>query len=391
MRNMFVHRRMGTIRSLNAIRKASAFTLVELLVVIAIIGILIALLLPAVQAAREAARRMQCTNNLKQIGIGLHNYHDTNSYFPPQHMGKGSWSPALTSFHVACLPFCEQQPLYDTIIAKIDKTTGVWPGHTDVCYEGRLNYIKCPSDPGDDVSLIGTGRNISTVSYAACMGDVILQTNSYNYTKLRGFFAGGYGVLVTSDGANGKSYLFCNTFADLTDGSSNTIAVGEICIGYPNNEKKIKGGLIKNDSGSLTTGSACIGAIDPEDRSSFNQTGLTNATFSRSRGSQFNDGTNRTSAFTTVLPPNAPSCALTSAWNGSERAFFSSQSYHSGGVNVLFGDGSVRFISETIETKNMGYGLYSWGSSDAEMPIGESPFGLWGALGSARGGESVAL
>ncbi|MDO5567509.1 MAG: DUF1559 domain-containing protein, partial [Planctomycetia bacterium] len=370
-----------------------AFTLVELLVVIAIIGILIALLLPAVQAAREAARRMQCTNNLKQIGIGLHNYHDTNGYFPPQHMGQGAWSPALLSFHVGSLPFCEQGSLYDKVVAAIDKTTtataGNWPSPTNACFQNAvISYLKCPSDPGDTLS----SEYVANTNYAACIGDIVNNTNSYNACKLRGFFPGGYGKLVgTGDGSGGKSYLFCNTFADLTDGSSNTIAVSEICIGQPNKQKRIKGGVVKNDNGLLTTGSACINAGDPADRSAFNETGLTDASFSGDRGRRFSDGTNRNTAFTTVLPPNAPNCALTTTFHGSEKAFFTAQSYHAGGVNALFGDGAVKFISDTIEVKNLGYGLTSWDPIQGTMPIGPSPYGLWGALGSAQGGESVAF
>ena len=116
------------------------FTLVELLVVIAIIGILIALLLPAVQAAREAARRTQCTNNLKQFGLGMHNYHDTYKTFPYGHDNTGrrvTWFPLI-------LPFIEQQALHD----EFDWVANSWFGAQAPACNRDVPGARCPSDPG---------------------------------------------------------------------------------------------------------------------------------------------------------------------------------------------------------------------------------------------------
>ncbi|MHB8971040.1 MAG: DUF1559 family PulG-like putative transporter [Pirellulaceae bacterium] len=125
-------------------RRRHGFTLVELLVVIAIIGVLVALLLPAVQAAREAARRMQCSNNLKQLGLSLHNYHDVHKSFPARAVfGAANTGPPKLPYHhtwiMAILPFIEQQPLYDSV----NKRMPVW-GQPIV--GTRLPAIHCPSD-----------------------------------------------------------------------------------------------------------------------------------------------------------------------------------------------------------------------------------------------------
>ena len=117
--------------------RRSGFTLVELLVVIAIIGILIGLLLPAVQAAREAARRMQCTNNLKQMGIAIHNYHDTNSCLPGY--GLGGVGPYDYTPYIGMLPFFEQQARYQSIAA--GDSRGVWEIEPFDNHEGFLRPI----------------------------------------------------------------------------------------------------------------------------------------------------------------------------------------------------------------------------------------------------------
>jgi prepilin-type N-terminal cleavage/methylation domain-containing protein len=132
-------------RGRRAVQRYAAFTLVELLVVIAIIGILIALLLPAVQAAREAARRSQCTNNLKQIGLALQNYHDQNQTFPFGVRAQG-WGP---SFYVGLLPYMEQTALYQKY-DMIGSNNGYLAGNSylnSVVANVRLPALKCPSSP----------------------------------------------------------------------------------------------------------------------------------------------------------------------------------------------------------------------------------------------------
>jgi prepilin-type N-terminal cleavage/methylation domain-containing protein len=196
-------------------RSRSAFTLVELLVVIAIIGVLVALLLPAVQQAREAARRMQCTNNLKQLGIGLHNYHDTYGAFPFRSGGTGAPDPntgmhrtRLSAF-VFMAPFIEQQAIYERYFSG-----GDWRAPWDGYYNMAITTpILCPSDsvqnnPAD-------GPTIGHYSYVFSGGDSLNGTadNNTNPTPVeqpsRGLFAG----------------MMSYGFRDMIDGSSNTIAM----------------------------------------------------------------------------------------------------------------------------------------------------------------------
>jgi prepilin-type N-terminal cleavage/methylation domain-containing protein/prepilin-type processing-associated H-X9-DG protein len=193
-----------------------AFTLVELLVVIAIIAILIGLLLPAVQKVREAASRAKCQNNLKQIGLALHNHHDTRGSFPAGYL----WTPVTPDdpeqtapgwgWAAQLLPYIEQDNLYKQINLSLPVEH---PGHVAVRTQG-LSLYTCPSDPKTGLFTVSSASNApladaATNSYAACYG------------------AGGE---IGEEPGTGNGLFFRNSrvrFGDVTDGSSNTIAIGE--------------------------------------------------------------------------------------------------------------------------------------------------------------------
>jgi len=197
------------------LRRRSGFTLIELLVVIAIIAILIALLLPAVQQAREAARRSQCKNNLKQIGLALHNYHDNFSCFPPGQIrgaqGGIEYGNAF-AWGAMILPYMDQAPLYN----RLDSTIGIAQGSnfTLVNSVGPLSMVLCPSDsdrPG--VRGANTLTTAPATSYFGTIGAFNTWGDSTNRNLSGGFFTIDPGP---------KS-----TIAAISDGTSNTIAVGE--------------------------------------------------------------------------------------------------------------------------------------------------------------------
>jgi prepilin-type N-terminal cleavage/methylation domain-containing protein/prepilin-type processing-associated H-X9-DG protein len=211
--------------------RRNAFTLVELLVVIAIIGILIALLLPAVQAAREAARRMSCTNNLKQIGVALHNYHDTHKKLPigwlgfapngqPDFVGLPGWA-----WSTRILPFMEQQALYDSLI---DMDLPVTDAANAQARVQIVSTFICPSDVGDDIFDLKDAINEETEGTT-----VLTQLAKSNYPGVFGT-QDIHGVCEQGEpgynGCKGNGIFYLNgslAFRDITDGLSSTFLVGE--------------------------------------------------------------------------------------------------------------------------------------------------------------------
>jgi len=375
-----------------------AFTLVELLVVIAIIGILIALLLPAVQAAREAARRMTCTNHLKQISLAAHTFHDAHKQLPPlnrSRMLKGVWDSThpganpgyddmalcRVSWAMLLCPFIEQGALYEAYLGLLQVANNnwwdatPWNNWTDVNVAVvQIPGYMCPSDsvgPGGGQR----GGNHGRISYTGCNGDVAFQ-NTYS-SDFRG--AIGPGTRQTIG------------LSSLSDGTSNTIVWGEVAIGTIDS-KMIKGGVAIEDGAHWAQPQNCLnhrgsgGELTGDFRRNI---GGDNVGPESAQGRAWMSGEFLSGYFHTLLPPNAPSCSQDHRpyWGN----LMSASGYHTGGVNVGMGDGSVQFVSDTISTGNLDRAPASYMNWQDVLLSGKSPYGVWGAMGSRNGGESVSL
>lgn len=339
------------------------FTLIELLVVIAIIGILVSLLLPAVQQAREAARRTQCRNSLKQLGLALHNYHDVAGRFPPRQTGSGSPIAAVThqntriSGLVSLLPYMDQAPLYNAIMAADNA-----PWSPEDHWQTFLPMYNCPSDPGRrEPNSSPNARGAS--SYVFCAGDSLASSGNDPSSLVP--------IVVPSRGMFGS--LVCYRVRDCTDGTSNTIAMSESI--KPLSTTKI--GMVV-EGASDTDPTTCRNMLG--NNQTFSSPGWTGDTI---RGYRWGDGCAYFASFSTVLPPNSASCFTTPAALGHwGTGYFSASSYHEGGVLALMTDGAVRFVSENIDSGNQ----FAAPPTTDNAP---TPYGVWGALGSRKGGEVV--
>src|SRR5579885_1983208 len=203
-------------------RRASGFTLIELLVVIAIIAILIALLLPAVQQAREAARRTQCRNNLKQLGLAIHNYHDNFNLFPyGESFSDTNPRPQRYSTYIPLLPFIDQAPLYNVFAAN-QFANVPWDGGY-APWKTQVPGLLCPSDTISNFETYTAKTN-----YMTCRGDSTWDHNQWagnGGRGLRGVFRG-QGDDYHPTSAGGENGTHCG-IRDITDGTSNTIAISE--------------------------------------------------------------------------------------------------------------------------------------------------------------------
>jgi prepilin-type N-terminal cleavage/methylation domain-containing protein len=329
------------------------FTLIELLVVIAIIAILIALLLPAVQQAREAARRTQCRNNMKQLGLALHNYHDNFNLFPPSGIYRfpnqdPSTKAANYSWITMILPYLDQAPLYNSI----NFSEPLWPqmNGTERIASTLLPAFLCPSDTGYGA---GNIHDVAWTNYAGSEG--------YDWHTRQGHRLNGMFQILTRVGMR-----------DIKDGTSNTIAVGEVTAhghtggairtmgtGTPRvgNAGVFRASLLATHSnGDINVGPV----LDPE--------GMPR-------------GGNPPNALWWKASPHAFHPAYISAY-GINTNWPGPSSVHDGGAFFLMADGSVRFITENLDTSN-------W-PDVTTIPLADPRSGgIWMSINTYAGNETV--
>jgi prepilin-type N-terminal cleavage/methylation domain-containing protein/prepilin-type processing-associated H-X9-DG protein len=332
----------------------SGFTLVELLVVIAIIGILVALLLPAIQMAREAGRRSSCNNNLKQIGLALQNYHDIHGQLP---FGKGASYAGAAGYarwsaHSQILPFLEQKPLFDSIdFNKAPSTPGMGgvinfmpafnSGVNDIPSQTRIAGFTCPSD----ISVSGDWRGQN--NYAGNQGGFLCDRGDNN---------AGPGDINPSEGNQGMLYYLSQVrFAHVIDGTSHTMIFSEHLRGkgFPSARPDLY--VITNQNSLDATYTTC-NAINPQ----------TATPLTSKWGFSWVMGENCCTLYNHVAPPNTTSCAGI-PFPGGNMTNMAMQvppsSYHPSGVNACMADGSIQFIPNSIN------------------------LAVWRALGTRDGGE----
>ena len=333
-----------------------AFTLIELLVVIAIIAILIALLLPAVQQAREAARRTQCKNNLKQLGLALHNYHDSfaqrfpqGGYYAYANPVTNNFDPRNFTWLTMIMPYYDQAPLYNRINFNVPAL-----GQTNDHVGTQLPVLTCPSDTGQDRPVLATSNSvtykIAITSYSGSLGlhdeDIILNPDP-TYVLYRGIFA---------------PYEHTNISAIL-DGTSNTILLAETCSsGFIGGQERTIGFGRLRQSGHPTAPNAAFLALTNSIQLASGNGDMYNRS---SQPYSHPDGQPITGFFGGGVPGTGGKPCLLGPWYGYTGGWNNESllrrlatgnyvngagSAHSGGGHILLADGAIRFLSSNVST-----------------------------------------
>ncbi len=329
-------------------RRARGFTLIELLVVIAIIGVLVAILLPAVQQAREAARASQCRNNLKQIGLALHNYESTFGLFPPGAVIASATSTTPgnnVSTHTQILPYFDQMAAFNTFNFSQDVNSAAinMPAR-----EQKQILLNCPSHAASPAFVLtGTQcpNGCGTTTYVQSLG------NNANYATADGPFARNLGARISQipDGLSTTAL-----FAEILLGpSTGTTTTGVIPAGNPEFYRVATNLAYATWDASPTGDTIAVPECDNAATSALLY-----------RGKQYYRGNVVATFYSHTLTPNSPrrDCIRTT---GFDRGHLASRSFHTGGSHFLLGDGGVRFASNSIDEK------------------------VWRAIGSRAGNERI--
>lgn len=410
--------------------RVHGFTMIEVFVVLMLIGILIVLLLPSVQSAREAARRNSCANNFMQIGLAIQSYHFAFDQLPTPLSGtdgstvEGEDNDRRLSFLVALLPFIDQTPSWEMIHQPLDRDEFAFGSSYGMMGDNMYSLniaeesvegedaeseekvepwvaggpepfaaeyypwasepvtYRCPSDPG--VGIPAMGRT----NYAACLGDGVVASDSGPFKEVNGHFVYDEELAAQTNAAMRGMFVprMVMRLRDTTDGLAHTIMLGEIATDLGDMSVRTRaaagpGADVLRDEPSWARSGELIDGERPEFWMQAN-TKLYN-TREWGRGYRWADGMPLYTGFNTILPPNRELVLRDDrddCWG-----ILPSSSRHQGGANVCFGDGSIRFITDSVDAGDSDQPTVYLGS--ANPPGSESPYGLWGALGTRASGE----
>ena len=405
----------------------TAFTIVELLVVIAIIGMLIAIFLPVVQSAREAARRMQCQNHIRQWTLAAQGFLGANNRFP--HNGNDpfwySFRQAgtdnridvvnLYSWRTLLLPFVEQGALFDELVAGAtwaaaqrpypgspERYLGIarpstWDYHNaDTSVHGKsaspfgmfFSMLGCPSD-GNVRNSFGSGTRGS--NYVGSTGDYMIGIHWQENRNTRGMFRGGWARNPMTIPADAWGRIAAAT---VLDGFSNTMFISETATARHPSETdwNIRSSVADWIHIHGLAAAACMIVSGPGGE--FNRE-IVRQPLDLGKGHRWGDARNPFSLFHAALPPNAPSCRSPMINTDQPCFTISASSYHPGGVNVSMVDGTVKFINDSIYvgdlTKRLGEELGGSDNGEGHRWTGSSTVGVWGAMATPAGRETVSF